>query len=159
MSLTIKNVRSKLEPDELDYEKVATQLGPKAIPHLKELVKDKDTMIASKATYAASLIDSTESISVIEAAARNSEPVVRVAAASSLRNLKEKNANKVSNLLIKDKDKGVRIVTLKSIANFKSPDLVKKIKMVAEKDPEEYIRKLAKNMIKRQTRINKKERL
>ena len=54
MSVTMKDVRTQLEPDEPDYAKAA-QLGADAIPYLKELVNGPDTMLASKAAYLAVL--------------------------------------------------------------------------------------------------------
>lgn len=146
MSVTMKDVRTQLEPDEPDYGKAA-QLGVDAIPYLKELVNGPDTMLASKAAYLASLIKTENSISVLENAASSPEPIVRVAVASGLRNLSEENANRVSNLLIEDRDAGVRKVTLKSISQFQSPALIDKVRKLASEDPESFIRDLASRTI------------
>jgi hypothetical protein len=146
MSITMKDVRTQLEPDEPDYAKAA-QLGPNAIPYLKELVNGEDIMLASKAAYLASLIKNENSISILENAARNSQPVVRVAVASGLRNLSEENADRVSNLLIEDRDVGVRKVTVKSISQFRSPALIAKVRKLAREDPESFLRDLASRTI------------
>lgn len=146
MSVTMKDVRTQLEPDEPDYAKAA-QLGADAIPYLKELVNGPDTMLASKAAYLASLIKTDNSISVLENAARSPQPIVRVAAASGLSNLSEENADRVSNLLIEDRDAGVRKVTLKSISQFQSPALIDKVRKLANEDPESFIRDLASRTI------------
>lgn len=146
MSITMKDVRTRLEPDEPDYAKAA-QLGPDAIPYLNELINGDDIMLASKAAYLASLIKSENSISVLESAARNPEPIVRVAAASGLRNLSEENADRVSNLLIEDHDIGVRKVTVKSISQFRSPALIAKVRKLANEDPEPFMRDLASRTI------------
>ncbi|HLB70695.1 MAG: HEAT repeat domain-containing protein [Candidatus Methanoperedens sp.] len=148
MSINMKDVRAQLDPDEPDYAEAA-KLGPDAIPFLKELVNGKDTMLASKAAYLASLIKSDRSVSVLEAAAGSREPVVRIAAASGIRNLSEQDASRVSDLLIEDQDTGVRKVTLKSISNFRSPGLVAKVKKLADKDPEPFIRDLASSTVRR----------
>jgi HEAT repeat protein len=146
MSITMNAVRAKLDPDEPDYAKAA-ELGPDAIPYLEEIVNGTDTMLASKAAYLASLIKSDKSVSLLETAASNREPIVRIAAASGLRNLSEEDANRVSDPLIEDKDVGVRKVTLKSISNFNSPALVAKVQKLSEKDPEQFIRDLASTTI------------
>jgi HEAT repeat protein len=146
MSVTMKDVRTHLEPDEPDYAKAA-QLGADAIPYLKELVNGPDTMLASKAAYLASVIKTDNSISVLENAASSPEAIVRVAAASGLRNLSEENANRVSSLLIEDRDAGVRKVTLKSISQFQSPALIDKVRKLASEDPESFIRDLASRTI------------
>jgi HEAT repeat protein len=148
MSVTMKDVRAHLDRDEPNYEEAA-RLGPDAIPYLNELVNGPDGMLASKAAYLASLIKSDRSVSVLEAAASNSEPIVRIAAASGIRNLSEHEASRVLDLLIDDRDIGVRKVALKSISHFKSPELMTKVKKMADKDPEPFIRDLASSTASR----------
>jgi HEAT repeat protein len=146
MSLSINAIRAYLEPDEPDYVKAA-ELGPDAIPFVKEIVDGPDKMLASKAAYLASLIKSDRSITVLETAASSPETIVRIAAASGLRNLSEDDVNRVSDMLIEDKDVGVRKVTLKSISKFKSPMLIAKVQKLAERDPEPFLRDLASSTI------------
>jgi HEAT repeat protein len=146
MPLTIETVRAELAPDEPDYSKAA-ELGQDAIPYLKQILDGSDTMLASKATYLASLIRSEESLALLEAAAKNREPIIRIAAASGLHNLSEHDVTRVSNLLIEDKDVGVRKVTLKSISNFRSSTLIEKVQKLAERDPEPFLRDLAANTL------------
>jgi HEAT repeat protein len=142
MSITMKDVRVQLDRDEPDY-KEAAMLGQDAIPYLSELVKGPDAMLASKAAYLASLIKSENSIAVLEEAASSPEPVVRIAAASGIRNLSEQGASRVLDLLIEDRDLGVRKVTLKAVSGFRSPALRAKVKKLADEDPEPFIRDLA----------------
>lgn len=146
MSVTMKDVRTQLEPDEPDYANAA-QLGADAIPYLNELINGDDIMLASKAAYLASLIKSENSISILENAARSPQPTVRVAVASGLRNISEENADRVSNLLIEDDDVGVRKITVKSISQFRSPALIAKVRKLANEDPEPFIRDLASRTI------------
>lgn len=148
MSVTMKDVRAQLDREEPNYQEAA-RLGPEAIPYLNELVNGPDAMLASKAAYLASLIKSDKSVLVLEAASRNSEPIVRIAVASGISNLSEHEANMISDLLIEDRDLGVRKVTLKSISRFKSPEILAKIKKLADKDPEPFIRDLAVDTAKR----------
>jgi HEAT repeat protein len=149
MTITMKDVLAQLEPDELDYEAAAEKLGTDALPFLKELVNAPNTMMASKAAYLASLIKSETSVLVLQDAAHRTEPTIRVAAASGLRNLSEENANKVTDIFIQDKDAGVRKVMLNSISRFKSPKLKAKIKMISEKDSEPFIREIAAKIANR----------
>lgn len=138
----MKDVRAQLDRDEPDY-KEAAKLGPDAVPYLSELVQGPDAMLASKAAYLASLIKSKKSIAVLEKAAKSPEPSVRIAAASGIRNLSEQDAGKVLNLLIKDRDSGVRKVTLKAVSGFRSPALKAKVEKIADEDSEPFIRELA----------------
>jgi HEAT repeat protein len=146
MPLAIETVRAELDPDEPDYSKAA-KLGPDAIPYLQEILEGSDAMLASKATYLASLIRGEESIALLEAAAKNREPIIRIAAASGLRNLSEQDVTRVSDLLIEDKDVGVRKVTLKSISKFRSSTLIERVQNLAERDPEPFLRDLASNTL------------
>lgn len=109
MATTMKTVRAILDPDEPDYAKGA-QLGADAIPHLRALVNGDDPMLASKATYLASLIKSDEASAIVRDAARSGDDTVRVAAAAAARNLPAAKASEVLEGLVVDADPGVRKV-------------------------------------------------
>ena len=154
MPITMKDVRTWLDGDEVDYTK-AKRLGSAAIPFLMELVQGGDLGLASKATYLASLIKSEQSAAVLETAAARNEPVLRVAAASGIRNLPEVQAERVLDLLINDPDAGIRKVTLKSADRFRSPQVVAKLQQMAETDPEPFVRELAASNVKKMKRRRK----
>ncbi len=156
MAITMKDVRARLDPDEVDYSK-ARKLGPEAIPFLMELVQGGNLGLASKAAYLASMILSPRSLAVLKKAAESKEAVVRVAAASAIRNLSEANAAKVMEMIGNDPDPGVRKVALKSASRFKSPRLAAKVQKMAEKDPEPFIRDLAAGTVK-EMKIKKKQK-
>lgn len=107
MSLSMEDVRRVLDPDEPDYASAAG-LGADALPHLEELVTGEDPMLASKATFAASLI--TGGSEAVQTAARSEDPVVRVAAAAAARNLPRESAEQVLRRLSDDDDAGIRKV-------------------------------------------------
>jgi hypothetical protein len=113
MSVTIAKVRALLDVDEPNYAEAA-KLGPQAVPLLETLVREGDAMLASKATYLASLIQSDRSLDVVKAAAESSDPVVRVAAAAALRNLPDAPRDEVLSGLLGDEDPGVRKAALKA---------------------------------------------
>lgn len=81
MTVTMEQVRQVLEPEEPDYA-AAARLGPGSLPHLRELAEGADPMLASKAVYAASLLDGDQGGAVVAGAARSADPVLRVAAAA-----------------------------------------------------------------------------
>jgi HEAT repeat protein len=141
MAITMKDVRAFLDPEEPNYPAAATSLGPAALPFLLELVRGGDLGLASKATYLASLIDSDKSVEVIEAAAATNEPILRVAAASGIQNLKPAHAERVLNNLKSDPDPGVRKVMVKSAARVASPRIAAVLRQVAQSDPEPFVRK------------------
>jgi HEAT repeat protein len=148
MAITMKDVRKWLDPDEVDYVN-AKKLGPAALPHLLELVQGGDLGLASKATYLASLIKGEGSSEVLEIAAGSKEPILRVAAASGIRNLSAGQALKVVDLLMNDPDAGVRKVLLKSAARFRSRQMVTKLTHLAKSDPEPFVRDLAASTVKK----------
>lgn len=107
MPVSMEDVRKVLDPDEPDYA-AAAELGAEALPHLEQLVRGDDVMLASKATYAASLIQGGAGI--VETAADSGDPVVRVAAAAAARNLPAEPARQVLSRLSDDADAGIRKV-------------------------------------------------
>lgn len=148
MAITMKDVRAHLDPEEVNYSR-ARRLGSGAIPFLMELVRGGDLRLASKAAYLASLISSDQSMEVLEAAAASPEAVVRVAAASGMRNLSGMNAERLLDLVKDDSDAGVRKVAVQSISRFKSPQLAAKVQKIAEEDPEPFVRELAASTVDR----------
>jgi hypothetical protein len=146
MPVTMQDVRAALDPEEVDYE-TAKGLGAAAIPFLMELVQGGDLGLASKATYLASLIGDEQSVGVVEAAAARNEPVLKIAAASGIRNLSVAHADRMLGLLKDDPDIGVRKVALQSAAKFESPTIVAKLRQIAETDPEPVLRDLAANSV------------
>ena len=130
MAVTMKDVRAALDPEEPDYEKAA-KLGREALPHLKVLVStDDNPLLASKATFLASLIKDTKSAEIVERAARSNDPTVRVAAATAASNLPVAGASAVLHELITDPDAGVRKVARKAVPTKPSPKLAEKLKAI-----------------------------
>lgn len=126
MAVTMKDVRAALDPDEPDYARAA-KLGRGALPHLEALVSSDDTMLASKATFLASLIKDARSVAIVGKAARSSDPAVRVAAAAAAPNLGASGANAVLVELVTDSDPGVRKVARKSVPERPSAKLAQKL--------------------------------
>jgi HEAT repeat protein len=143
MAVTMKDVRAWLDAEEVNYPVAAAKLGPEALPFLQELEESPDVMLASKATYLASLIGGEPALRILQAAAGHPEPAVRVAAASGLKHLKEDQAAPVADRLLGDQDLGVRKMAVKSVASFPSAAMRERLKRVSEKDSEEFIRTLA----------------
>jgi len=114
MAVTMKDVRAALDPEEPNYERAA-KLGAEALPHLQKLVSSGDSMLASKATYLASLIKDEKSPDIVASAARSDDPAVRVAAAAAASNLTAAGASPILEELVGDADAGVRKVARTSV--------------------------------------------
>jgi hypothetical protein len=109
MAVTMNDIRGALDPEEPDYQEAA-KLGPDALPHLEVLVSSGDAMLASKATYLASLIKDAKSADIVRTAAHSTDPVVRVAAASAAANMPASGSSDILVDLVGDPDPGVRKV-------------------------------------------------
>ena len=126
MAVTMKEVRAALDPEEPNYEKAA-KLGAPALPHLERLVRSDDTMLASKATYLASLIKGGKSMDIVATAARSDDPAVRVAAAAAASNLTAAGASPILEELVGDSDPGVRKVARGSVPTKPTAALTAKL--------------------------------
>jgi HEAT repeat protein len=148
MAVTMEDVRARLDPEEVDYP-AAAALGPDALPHLEALASSADAMLASKATYLASLIRGERAARVLEIAAARGEPAVRVAAASGLRNLQEADATPLVDRLLDDGDVGVRKMAVRSAGTFTSPAMRERLQRVVTRDREPFMRDLAGTILNR----------
>ncbi len=126
MAVTMKEVRAALDPEEPNYEKAA-KLGAAALPHLEKLVRSGDTMLASKATYLASLIKGGKSMDIVATAAQSDDPAVRVAAAAAASNLTAAGASPILEELVGDSDPGVRKVARTSVPTRPTAALTAKL--------------------------------
>jgi hypothetical protein len=142
MALTMEQVLAGLYPDEPDYEQTARRLGPDAIPFLLELVQGDDLELASKAASLAGSLSTNRSVEVLTAAAHRPDPVVRVAAAASLRTLPDI-PHDLADSLLTDSDAGVRKLALSSIEVARPVGLKDRVRAMAASDPEEALRVLA----------------
>jgi hypothetical protein len=127
----MKDVRAALDPEEPDYP-AAAKLGPGALPHLESLVSAGDPMLASKATYLASLIKDARSAAIVEKAARSENAAVRVAAATAASNLPAASATTVLLELVADPDPGVRKVARRSAPDKPTGKLAERLKAALE---------------------------
>jgi HEAT repeat protein len=148
-ALTLAQVRTLINLDEPDYDALAKQLGPAAIPHLRTIVKGQDPMLASKAVHVVSLISDDRSAEVLTEAAQSPEAIVRVAAAGALRNLQVPAPMVALRDLLTDTDPGVRKVALRSIEV--KPELGAKdtVMKLATHDPDDTVRNLASQLVSR----------
>jgi HEAT repeat protein len=114
MPVTMEQVLNHLDREEPDYG-LAAQLGTEALPHLVALLQGDDEARATKAASLAGAIESRESVNVLEIAAADVRPTVRVAAAAATSRLAAPEANRILGALVEDPDAGVRKVALRAV--------------------------------------------
>jgi HEAT repeat protein len=145
----MEEVRAELERDEPNYARAAG-LGPDALPHLEELARGDDTMLATKAVYLAGLIQDERAAKLLAEAAEADEPRVRVAAAAAARNADAESASGVLSSLVTDGDLGVRKVALKSVPPDATQELRRAVEeLAAQEDADETTRRLAQEALRR----------
>lgn len=148
MTVSMKQVRGILDAEEPDYRGLAA-LGPEALPHLKKLVTGGDGMLASKATYGASLIQDDRAVDVLLEAAESDNVVVRVAAAAAARNVSSAASGDLLENFINDDDPGVRRRAIKSVGKNATDALAQKIAEMAATDEDPSIREMCGEALSR----------
>ena len=147
MALTTTQLRALLDPDEPDYEHIRNALDPGDVPGLLALVNGPDPMLASKATYALSLIHDPAAVKALEVAAASPHEIVRVASASGLRNLGGLEVTPVAEQLLADADPGVRKYAIQSAGALHLQQLMPRLRDIARNDREPGLRELAQEAL------------
>jgi HEAT repeat protein len=143
-----KDIRRELsKDDELDYLALASDLGPDAIPALRDLVHDEVPRIAASAAYLAGLIAAPASRQVVEEAVESREAVVRVAAAATLPTLAGRDVTGMAKKLLLDDDVGVRARAVRAAAWFDDQAIAERVRVIAADDPEPALRELAARIL------------
>ena len=145
MAVTLQDVVRQLNRDEPDYVRAA-QLGPEALPHLRQLIEGDDLGLAAKATYLAGIMNADESTRLLEIAARHPDPVVRVAAAASARNLTRITAS-LAVTFLDDADSGVRKWGLRSVEVNQPQGIKPNLEKIMKDDPDIGLRERARKVI------------
>jgi hypothetical protein len=147
MPVTLQDVVNHLDREEPDYVQAAA-LGPEALPHLRRLIEERDIGLAVKAAYLAGAINGDESPDILALAARHDEPVVRIAAAASARNLTGVTTS-LATTFLDDPDPGVRKWVLKTLERHRPEGVRAKVENVMRNDPDFGLREQARKIIDR----------
>ncbi|MGH3785040.1 MAG: HEAT repeat domain-containing protein [Pseudonocardiaceae bacterium] len=142
MAVTNEQVKAVLDRDEPDYEEAAAQLGPEALPLLQRFVAGGDPNLAAKAAYLAGRIGDPEAAPILELAAGSADPGIRAAAASGAQHIGMA-AESVLLTLLDDDDPAVRKTALRATPPQPSEDLVAKLRVLRDVEPEPMVREMA----------------
>ena len=145
MPVTVQDVVRQLNRDEPNYAQAA-QLGREALPHLRELIEGDDLGLAAKATYLAGVMNADESTRLLEIAARHPDPVVRVAAAASAKNLTRITAS-LAVTFLDDADPGVRKRGLRTLEVNQPQGIRPNLEKIMKDDPDIGLRERARKVI------------
>lgn len=151
MPVTNEQVRAVLDRDEPDYDAAAAELGPEALPILQRFVEGGDPNPASKAAYLAGRIGDPEAAPILELAAGSPDPGVRAAAAAGAQHLGTA-AEQVLVALVDDDDPAVRKTAVKSAPPQPGEELLAKLRVLQEVEPESMVRDMAAGIVNRSPR-------
>jgi HEAT repeat protein len=142
LTISLEEVRKSLKIIDPDPN-IKMEFGSDALPHLRTLLHEEDTFLASQAVYALSLMKDPEAVALLDTAARDSRPEVRVAVAACSQNLSPKNASKILLELLDDPDVGVRKKAVRSAPKASDLAVRDKIEKMVNNDPSLAIRRNA----------------
>jgi hypothetical protein len=142
MAVTMQQVRAELDPHEPGYHQAAHALGPDALPHLEQIIRQSDAGSASRAVYLASLIEDERSAAVVAIGIERPEATVRVAVAAGARNLAPQLRATLLLRLLDEDDIGVRKVALRAVPAQPEPALMARLEALALTEPEPALRSL-----------------
>src|SRR5437764_6807886 len=92
----MERILEVLNSDEPDYSSISDLLSEENYSALDELISNAPIYVATKAIICLGLVGSEKSINSIAIAANNDNPVLRIAAAQALSNLKGGKTNLVA---------------------------------------------------------------
>jgi HEAT repeat protein len=152
MAVTAEDLRRMLGAEEPDYRSAA-RLGKSILPLLRDFARmtGPDVGLAAKAIALATIIDNDVGAEIVAEASTSAEPIIRVAAASSLGNLRQVPPGLAARLLA-DADVGVRKSTLRSVARSGAgdPQLAAQLRKIAATDPQATLRQAAGELLAEQ---------
>ena len=147
MPITLDELRRLLGSDEPDYPAIELMAGPEAAEHLRTLARDENVMLATKAVYAASLIEGATAEDVVAEAAASDEPLLRIASASALVNLPEEARNRVAERLIDTEDVGVEKLVVRALGPNLTPRLERSLNRLATDSSSATVRDLSRSKL------------
>lgn len=133
-----------IDLDEPDYTVIVKQFTQDDVQTLIDLTKEPNVAIATKAISCLGLMNSDKAVAGMEAAAKHSDPVIRVATANALRHSSSlASAVKLVDGLLDDHDLGVRKFALKTVQHGKMRSLRAKVQSLSEKETSEVMKNLS----------------
>jgi hypothetical protein len=141
-------IRRDLDRDDgLDYDRLAQRLGPWAVEALSTVVCADRPRLAAGAITLAARIEGGAGFPVVAQGSASAHDVVRVAAAASARRMPRELATPIVARLLGDRDVGVRGHAVRSAARIGVPELVERVRAIAERDPSPALRELAAELL------------
>jgi HEAT repeat protein len=139
---TFQEVRSLLSVIESD-EKMFSQITEEDIPSLKMLLKDSESWRSARAVFALSRLKHPEAHNLVKNAIKDKRNEVRVAIAVASTLLPIPIAEQILNVLLKDKDMGVKEFAIDSISTNPSKKIKNQLQKLSLSDVSDYIKTIS----------------
>jgi hypothetical protein len=147
MQVTLQDVIDQLDREEPDYTQAA-RLGPDALPLSASSSRANNIALASNAAFLAGQINGEGSVQVLEVAAHHPDPVVRVAAAGSAKDVTNLTST-LTGTFLNDTDSGVRKWGLRTLEVARPQGISPSVERIMNDDPDLALRELALKVINR----------
>jgi FOG: HEAT repeat len=147
MALTLEQLKrqlSDIEPNEATYQ----GLGPAEVPLLEQLVQAPDHFMASRAVFALSRIHNADAMHILQRAAGDPRPQVRVAVASGSAQIPVNDRKDILVRLLADSEVGVRKFAILAATGITDRELQERLKRISNDDPHPALRALASEKLK-----------
>lgn len=147
MAMTLEQLKQQfrdIEPTESTYQGI----GAAEIPMLGQLLQDPDHSLASRAVFALSRIHDGASLQLLQRAAADVRPQVRVAVAASSAQIPVADRTRVLLPLLNDAEVGVRKFAVHAADGATDATVVDRLKQIGSADPVPALRTLATEKVK-----------
>ena len=150
MPFTKDEIIKMINLDEPDYPSIVSKLTADDVPALVELTRHSNPAIATKAISCLGLMKTEKALDGLKEAVSNADPVRRVAAAHSLRNMTNvRGSDKLLEKLLDDADIGVRKFALKTVEVANVVSLKEKVRSMNQKEANPELKTLGENIFKK----------
>ena len=150
MPLNKEEIIKMINLDEPDYATIVRKLTADDIPTLVELSKDQNPAIATKAISCLGLMKSEKAVNGIREIINHPDPVRRVAAANSLRNMTNiQGSAQLLDKLLDDADIGVRKSALKTVEAGNISSLKEKVRLINQREVNPVLKNLSQQVLQK----------
>lgn len=147
MAITLEDLKrqlSDIEPSEGTYQGI----GAAEVPLLDQLLQDPDHIVASRAVFALSRIRDRRSLGLLQRAAADVRPQVRVAVAASSVQIPAAERSRVLLPLLNDAETGVRKFAVHAADAVTDATVINRLRQIESADPVPALRTLATEKVK-----------
>lgn len=150
MPFTKEEIIKMINLDEPDYEAIVKKLTADDIPILVELSKHENPAIATKAISCLGLMKNEKALQGLKDAVSHPDPVRRIAAAHSLRNMTAVPGSvQLLEKLLDDNDIGVRKFALKTVEAGNIHSLKEKVRVINQKEVNPALKTLGESIFQK----------